>query len=88
MTMPAAIEWSKEPTYDGVTEWFGRLDGRPVGTISRERPLRMASGRRGWARDASQPYEFTVDLIPGKVYSSLTEAKHAAAAKAVALARP
>ena len=64
-----AANWSdmkptfdKMETYDGVGECFMIVNGKNVGSISRERPVRLGAHLRGLARDTKQPYQYTVEV--------------------------
>jgi len=57
-----AITFDKMETYDGVGECFMVVDGKNVGSISRERPVRLGAHLRGLARDTKQSYQYTVEV--------------------------
>jgi hypothetical protein len=57
------ITFTKMTTFDGEQNVDMIVNGEIVGTISRERPMRRATGNaRGLARDMSQPYLYTVEV--------------------------
>jgi hypothetical protein len=64
MTKPAAaaaaITFDKMTTDDGVQECWMFADGERVGSISRERPVRLGACLRGLARDADRAYQYSV----------------------------
>lgn len=77
------ITWTKLTTFEGEQTLEMIVDGKIVGFMSRERPVRRARalGIGGLARDMSQPYYYTVDVndieIPVEPGASLRDVKKA-----------
>lgn len=76
------ITFTKMTTFDGEQNVDMIVNGEIVGTISRERPMRRATGNaRGLARDTSQAYLYTVEVndieIPFEPGANLRDVKKA-----------
>jgi hypothetical protein len=74
------ITFENAGTYDGVTEWWIKIDGLDVGEMSRERPMKWhGNGVSGLVRDRESPWLWCATVLERRIEipegSSVREAK-------------